>query len=323
MKTKPILILSVILLLVIVGFMAKDLFYSEGSNPENIYEYDLKKFKEIDSSLICYEEVLQIDPMTDYLYAIAVDDNDNLYISGSETLFIYDVNGVLLNSFALGNNAYCLTISEIGKIYMGMPGHVEVWNANGEQLESWDSMGDKAIFTSIAVNDESVFVADAGNKVVYHYNLKGEFQNNIGEKDTENGKLGFIIPSPYFDLLIGRDNELWVVNPGIHQFEHYRSNGELISSWKKTSMQLDGFSGCCNPSHIAMLSNGSFITSEKGIERVKIHHPNGEFECVVASPEKFISGTTDLDLAVDSKDRIYISDPKKGIIRVFDKIDNK
>lgn len=323
MKQKYILILSLLLLLVIVAFMAKDLFYSGSPNPENIYEYDLKKLKVIDSSLICYEEITQIKPETDNLYGIATDINDNLYVSGAETLFIYDAYGNLNNSFALGNNAYCITVAESGLIYMGMPGHVEVWNTNGEQLESWESMGDKAIFTSIAVNDQSVFVADAGNKVVYHYNLKGEFQNNIGEKDNKNGKLGFILPSPYFDLLIGRDNELWVVNPGIHQFEHYRPNGELISSWKKTSMQLDGFSGCCNPSHIAMLSDGSFVTSEKGIERVKIHQPNGEFQCVVASPDDFLSGTTDLDLAVDSKDRIYISDPKKGFIRVFDRIENK
>ncbi len=323
MKSKPILIISVVLLLVIVAFMAKDLFYSEGPNPENIYEYDLKKFKETDSTLICYKEVVQLKPETEYLYGIATDNDDNLYISGSETVFIYDVNGNLINSIDLGNNAYCLTISESGKIYLGMPGHVEVWNSNGEQLESWDSMGDKAIFTSIAINEESVFVADAGNKIVYHYNLKGELQNNIGEKNKEKEIMGFILPSAYFDLLIGRDNELWVVNPGIHQLEHYRSNGDLISSWTRTSMQLDGFSGCCNPSHIAMLSDGSFVTSEKGIERVKIHHPNGEFKCVVASPEDFINGTTDLDLAVDSKDRIYISDPKKGIVRVYDKIDNK
>ena len=149
MKPKYILILSVVLLLVIIAFMAKDLFYSGSPNPENIYEYDLKKLKETDPSLLCYEEVLQIVPMTDYLFAIAMDDKDNLYVSGSETLFMYDVNGNLLNSFALGNNAYCLTISESGNIYMGMPGHVEVWNAKGEQLESWDSMGYKAILESV------------------------------------------------------------------------------------------------------------------------------------------------------------------------------
>ena len=43
MKAKYILILSVILLLVIIAFMAKDLFYSASPNPENVYEYDLNK----------------------------------------------------------------------------------------------------------------------------------------------------------------------------------------------------------------------------------------------------------------------------------------
>ena len=85
-------------------------------------------------------------------------------------------------------------------------------------------------------------------------------------------------------------------------------------------MQLDGFSGCCNPSHIAMLSDGSFVTSEKGIERVKIHLPTGEFKCVVAGPDQFIAGTTDLDLAADTKDRIYVSDPRKGLVRIFEKL---
>lgn len=320
MKPKYILTAAIILLMTIIYFMVKDFFYSEGANPVNPYEYDISKFKEVDSTLLCYEEVMQIELKTDVLFGLAIASDDKLYVSGKEELFIYDTEGALINSFSLSGDAYCLTISESGDIYLGMTDHVEVLNAEGKTLQSWESMGGKAIFTSIAVNEESVFVADAGNKVVYHYNHSGDLINKIGEKDKEKGKLGFIVPSPYLDLLIGRDNELWVTNPGIHQLEAYRPNGELISSWKKTSMQLDGFSGCCNPSHIAMLSDGSFVTSEKGIERVKIHLPTGEFECVVASPAQFIEGTIDLDLAVDSKDRVYISDPTKGIIRVFDKL---
>ena len=320
MKPKYVLILSVILLLVVILFMAKDLFYTSKPNPENPYKYDISKFKEVDSALLCYEEVNQLKPETETLYAITIDSDDNLYVSGKEVLFIYDKKRELVKTIPLNSDAYCIKVSEDGKIYLGMTDHIEIWDVDANQLQSWESMGGKAIFTSIAINEESIFVADAGNKVVYHYNNSGELQNRIGEKDTAINRIGFIIPSPYFDLLIGRDDELWVVNPGIHQFESYRPNGELISSWKKTSMLLDGFSGCCNPSHIAMLSDGSFVTSEKGIERVKIHLPTGEFKCVVAAPDKFIEGTTDLDLAVDSDDRIFVSDPKKGLIRIFEKI---
>jgi hypothetical protein len=322
MKPKQILLLSVVLLLAVVIFMVNDFFFSDGPNPKNPYEYDLTEMKKTDPSKVCYEEIGQIKAETDYLYGIATDVNDNLYISGTQKIFVYGVSGNLKNTIELEGSAYCLTVSDEGKIYLGMADHVEVYDLEGIQLQSWESLGESSIITSIAVNENSVYVADAGQKVVDHFNLSGVLQNKIGERDTKNGKLGFILPSAYFDLLIGRDNELWVVNPGIHQLESYRPDGQLISSWKRTSMQLDGFSGCCNPSHIAMLSDGSFVTSEKGIERVKIHQPTGDFKCLVASPKQFKAGTTDLDLAVDSKDRIYVSDPKKGFVRIFDKIEN-
>jgi len=200
-----------------------------------------------------------------------------------------------------------------------MTDHIEVVDNEGNLLSNWEILNDQVYITSIALDEKSVFVADAGNKIVYHYDRNGKLLNEIGRKDPVKGIPGFIIPSPYFDLAVGREGQLWVVNPGRHAFEAYTADGDLISSWAKTSMQVDGFSGCCNPSHIALLEDGNFVTSEKGIERVKIHHPSGEFRCVVAGPEKFDEGTTGLDLAVDSQGRIFVLDPKKGMVRIFEK----
>jgi hypothetical protein len=109
------------------------------------------------------------------------------------------------------------------------------------------------------------------------------------------------------------------VNPGRHAFEAYNFKGEQISNWNRTSMSIEGFSGCCNPSNIAMLSDGSFVTAEKGLERVKIHLPSGDFKSVVAAPELFEAGTIGIDLAVDSNDRILVLDPTKRLIRIFEK----
>ena len=301
--------------------MAKDLFYPKESTVGNIYKYDFEKYSKIDSALFCYEEAGKIKPETEYIYGIAIDNQDRLYVSGEKEIFIYNTkNNSLLNSFKIDSSAYCLSIDENGDLYLGMPEYIEVWNSSFEKISQWESINDSAIITSIAVDENAVYVADAGNKIVYNYNKKGEFINTIGAKDTLNGISGFIIPSAYFDLLIGNHVELWVVNPGYHRFENYSPDGRIISSWEKTSMQLDGFSGCCNPSHIAMLSDGSFITSEKGLERIKIHHPNGELKCVVAGPDSFVKGTRDLDLAVDSEDRIFVADHVKGMIRIFEKI---
>jgi hypothetical protein len=84
-------------------------------------------------------------------------------------------------------------------------------------------------------------------------------------------------------------------------------------------MELDGFSGCCNPTHIAILNDGSFVTSEKGIVRVKIIDPTGKFKTVVATPDDFEKGTTGLDIAIDSEERIILLDPLRNQVRIFEK----
>ena len=317
MRTKHIVILSVGLLIILILIMSRDFFYFEGPNQENPYEYDLSSYREVDSSLISYKEIRQLDIDTEQIYAIDTDIADNIYVSVTSKLLIFNASYQLASVIDLDNDAYCIEVKN-DRIYLGMTNYVSEFTTEGDFVKNWNEKGSKAIFTSIAANDKNVFIADAGNKIVYAYDHEGNFINDIGGKNPAEDRIGFVVPSPYLDLLIGRDDELWTTNPGIHTLESYRPDGSMISSWRKTSMLIDGFSGCCNPSHIAMLSDGSFVTSEKGLERIKIHLPNGEFNSVVAGPKSFIEGTEDVDIAVDSKDRILITDPKQNKIRIFE-----
>ena len=82
-------------------------------------------------------------------------------------------------------------------------------------------------------------------------------------------------------------------------------------------MAIDGFCGCCNPSNVAFLSDGSVVTSEKGIERIKMYSPEGDFKCVVATPASCNEGTKGLDLVVDAEDRILVLDPERRQVRIF------
>lgn len=318
-QNKLIIIVAVFLILIVVLFMAYDFFVENKQSEKNVYEFNLDKFNEVDTTLIEFKEVQQIQPDIEQLRAVATDNNDQIYITGKDKILIYDKDGNLQNSIATGVEALSMTIDQDNDIYLGVRDHIEIWNVNGGQISKWPTISEKTVITSIAVTESSVFVADAGNKIVYHFDLDGNLINEIGRKDESKGIQGFVIPSPYFDLAIGRDGELWVVNSGRHQLESYDKEGNQISSWKKTSMGLDGFSGCCNPSHIAILPNGSYVTSEKGLVRVKIHNPSGEFESVVAAPEQFDKETKGLDLAIDSEERIIVLDPKKGIVRIFQK----
>jgi hypothetical protein len=86
-------------------------------------------------------------------------------------------------------------------------------------------------------------------------------------------------------------------------------------------MKTEGFSGCCNPAFFTFLSDGRFVTSEKGLVRIKTYKVSGEFEGVVAAPDKFIEDGHAPDIAADSKNNIYAMDFDKKVIRVFNPVD--
>ena len=317
MKRKIILFGSLTLLLAVMLFMSWDMFFNKPDGRVNPYVYDLKSLKTGDTALIMYSEVQHFDPALPAMHGIAIDNSDHIYICGENLIKIFDKTGKTEIEFAVRGMANCIHAGRDGRIYLGMQDHIEIFTSTGKLLMKWKSCGDQAIITSIAVTGKEVFIADAGNKVVYEYDLSGNLVKKIGETDPARGIPGFVVPSPYFDLGIGRNRELWVVNPGRHHVEQYDREGNLISSWGESSMTMEGFCGCCNPSNFALLSDGSFVTSEKGIERIKIYWPNGVFRGVVAGPDSFVEGTKGIDIAVDSKDRILALDPEKKEIRVF------
>lgn len=316
-KNKLYIIGASVFIIIIAGFMLYDFLFSTPET-ENVYEYNLDKFTNIDHTEVSYFEVRNFNTKLDNCKGIAVDSNDNIYVSGSGKINVFDKNGQLLKSVKTDLDAGELALKD-DVIFIGTGNKLFIIDPEELIIDTLAIFPEESIITSIATTDSMIFIADAGTKLVYGISDKGNIETIIGEKDTASGYKGFIIPSAFFDLAIGRDNELWVVNPGRHQLESYNSKGKFISSWSKTSMELDGFSGCCNPTHIAILPDGSFVTSEKGIVRVKIVDPTGMFKTVVATPDDFDKGTTGLNLAVDSMERIIILDPKRNQVRILEK----
>ena len=204
------------------------------------------------------------------------------------------------------------------RIYVALEKQVLVFSADGTGIAEWSLTGENTFITAISAFEENVFVADAGMRRIVRFSKDGTIQNEFEGENGYEEIHGFIIPSPYFDLDINEYGDLWVVNPGIHALENYTYEGKLREHWEITSMQTEGFSGCCNPAHFTFLNNGSFITSEKGLVRIKVYKPSGEFESVVASPVKFKDEGEAPDVAVDNLGNIYALDFDKKIIRVFE-----
>jgi len=318
MNKKLILPILTILLIAVIVFMVNDLFFSDKSQ-ENPYELNTDSLARYDSSLICYNEISQIPLTIDEPKGIAIDDSDLVYVAGIRKIVIFDTTGKQVSEIATEDSATCIAVNSKQEIFVAMVNHIEIWSKNGTQISKWKTENRLSVFTGIDVNDSVLIVADAVERIVHQYDLKGNLINNIGAEDSLKGIPGIIIRSPYLDVAFGRDNEIWVGNQGRHSVEAYDFKGNIKSSWGFASMSIDGFSGCCNPTNFAILPDGSFVTSEKAIERVKIYNQSGEFKCVVAGTEKFDKGTKGLDLAIDSKERIYVLDPERKMVRVFEK----
>lgn len=316
MKSKIIIVAAIVMLIAIMGYMAWDLFLSAPPEAKNPWEYKLKDLKRIDSSNLNYTEIKPFKPEMEELHGVDVDSSGTIYVVGKNSIEIINRDGTPKNLIPISGTGTCIKTGN-QLIYVGILDHIEIFNMSGNRIKRWKRTAPGSVITSIAVSGNDVFLADAGSKMVFRYSAEGKFLNRIGQKDTVQNIPGFVIPSPYFDLAIGKDRTLWVVNPGRHSFEHYTIEGSLLNSWGTASNSTDGFCGCCNPTNFALLDEGSFVTSEKGIERIKIYSARGKYRELVATPDMFAEGVKGLDLAVDPQGRILVLDPAKHQVRVF------
>jgi hypothetical protein len=286
---------------------------------KNPYKYNLNAYENSQKNLVHYTELEPITLNGSQLYGLLISPDDKIYISVDQAILIFDRMRRELSKLETQEPVYCMDISGNQDLYLGMKNHIEIINKQGKTQAQWQPLAGQAFITSLVLSSKNVYIADAGNRIIWEFTLKGEFVKKIGGKDKARDIPGFIIPSYYFDIDLDSDGSLWVVNPGRHCLENYTIDGALRTSWGQYSTQLEGFCGCCNPTHFKLLANGSFVTSEKGIARVKVYNAMGALESMVAGPDQFLKGTKGLDLAIDSLKQIYVLDAYKKQVRIFKK----
>jgi hypothetical protein len=326
-KQQIIIALLILLFLVLVYFMGRDLFTGGSVSQDNPAEYNIDKYRIVDSSKICYREAKQVPLSLEQLNGLTADKNSNVYVTGDQEVQVYDSNWKLKSSFRLDTSATCIALGSRQTLLLGMGAHVEEYDLDGKQLCKWKPLNADGYITSLVQIGEFIYVADAGNKIVLKYDEGGNLLGEIGRKDTTLGISGFILPSLYFDVAMGPGEDLWVSNPGRHLLQNFAANGKLNTSWGEPSIQLEGFAGCCNPVDFAILPDGCFVTYEKGMDRVKIYNQAGVFVCVVSAPTTIDDpaladcsiGAKVHDLAIDPSGNILVLDDFSKMIRVYQK----
>lgn len=307
---------------------------TDGSGLPKAFTLDLSDLIKVDPALIQYEQVSEFPVAMDEVRAIAVGPNQKIHVAGDQAVHIFLPDGDKPVVLDIDGRPSCLAVagvehSEAGRIYVGVGHRIELFGADGKPAGSWDAFEANAILTSIAIAENDIFVADAGNRLVLRFDNAGKLIEKMGTPDPDREMPGFSVPSKYFDVAVDPEGMLHIANPGRLQIETYSLEGNLETFWGEAGSGIKQFFGCCNPSQFAMLPDGKFVTSEKGVPRIKIYSDEGEFESVVAGPEQLgikkyeigdprsVQGGYVFDVATDANSRVLVLDPKKKCVRVF------
>lgn len=316
MQRKLIILFLSLMVLAIVGIISRDFLISRpDKRPANPFEFNHVQYKSVDSTIVHYKETKNFKLKMNEPIGLAFA-NEKLFLLADTNLHIITSEGKELKNNKLPNIPSAITVSN-DFIYIAFSDIIARFDINGKLLSSWKPLDKRTVITSMAVKGKILFAADAGNRRVLRYSTAGTLLGSFNGKENKDEPHGFIVPSPYFALAVNAEGELWVVNPGKHSLGQYKDSGELRSFWTKDQEGIEGFYGCCNPAHFAFLADGSFVTSEKKITRIKIYKPSGELLCVVAPTEKFTEDGYAPDIAVSPQGDIYALDFDKKMIRLF------
>jgi len=290
---------------------------------DKAFVYDVSRYRVIPAGRIGYREVAQVETGLEQVTALAVGPEDQIVVGGDGQVLVLSPDGAPRETIPTGETPLALAISPTGLLLVATRNQVGRCELRAPLRRLFTLPGEKSRITSIAVAGEFIFVADAGSRGVWRYTSSGEPRGRIGDKDPDRDIKGFAVPSPYFDLLVAPDGLLRIVDPGRHLIRAFTTDGHLEVSWGRASFALEGFSGCCNPSHIAMLPNGSFVTSEKGIPRVKVYDADGGFVTAVVGCDGLNTEYEPCEVATDRKGRILVLDPGKKVVRIFEPLERE
>ena len=267
--------------------------------------------------------VASFETKADRPRGIAVGPSGRVYVAADRQVLAFDAAGKPAGSVKFDCPVRCIATRAGGDVLAGLAHHVEVLDADLQRKQQWNSLGNESLVTGLATAGDATFIADSAGRLVWHCDADGAIVTRVRRTAS-----GFSSPLEYFTLAASTEGKLHVANPLRHRVETYTPGGDFVSSWGRRSRDLAGFSGCCNPVSLAVLSSGQFVTAERGQSRVKIYDSAGRFEALLVGPDEFERNTNasaeddtctlgGIDLAVDSRDRIHMLDRVSGVVRII------
>lgn len=301
------------------------------SPSDSRFVYDVSEFETTDPKHLLYRPVGEFETGFKRVKRIEAVSENKLLVAGDREVKLFNPSGSEEMSIDFSRPPHCIHAASEDEWFIGLGNHFEVYDSSGTQKWGSKRLGENSYLTGLATHEDRIYVADAGSREVLICDRQtGAIIDHFGKRDASRNNPGFAIPSPYFDIVVGKGERLYISNPGRTRIETYSLDGRFESAWGEPGMRIDRFCGCCNPVYFTMTPEGDYVTSEKGLARINVYSPKGEFIGAVAGPETLVedkalakkacqdcSVGAGFDVALGLDGRILALDPFRNVVRSF------
>jgi hypothetical protein len=250
------------------------------------------------------------------LSGVALGPRDAVYALGDGEVRVFDTAGRLARTWKVPETASCLGVAPDGRVAVGSPGRVDVYSDSGTHVGGFaaGTRETPADVTAVRWLHDSVLVADAVARVIRRCDIRGTEHGVIG---AQNKTGGFMLPNKSLDFAVDAAGVVYATDTGRHRVTSWTLDGTMVASFGKFGMaKPEDFVGCCNPVNVAVAPDGSIVTAEKMIARVKVFDKDRSLLAVIG-PEQFDPMCRHIHVDVDSTGRIVAADPERRTVAIF------
>lgn len=253
------------------------------------------------------------------LHGLAVGPRDAVYALGDGEVRVFDGSGRVVRRWQVAEASSCLGVAADGRVVVGSPGRVDIFNATGARVGGFvvGTPEKPAAVTAIRVAGDLLLLADAAARVIRKYDVRGAERGVIG---AQNKTGGFMLPNRSLDFDVDAAGVVHAADSGRHQVTSWTVDGAMVASFGRFGMvKPEDFVGCCNPVNLAVAPDGSIVTAEKAVARLKVFGRDRGLLAVIG-PEHFDPMCRHIHVAVDSTGRVVAGDPERRAIAVFGRV---
>lgn len=177
---KLVNIVLVVLALGIAIIIARDFVMNRaGKVIENPYAFDVSEYAKVSVDEILYEEEKVLQLRVAEPKGIAFHQG-TLFVIADSSLLQMNLQGQLLQETKLEASPTAIAVDDL--VWLGMKNQVVCLNFDGQEVERWENYGGRSVITSLAVSPDFVFVADAGNRLVYQCKRMANWYGRLAKR---------------------------------------------------------------------------------------------------------------------------------------------